>query len=657
MTLTLLTHALAYASAGLAVFPCKPDKAPHTEHGLKDASVDPALIETWWQTWPDALIAGRLPENQMALDIDPRHGGLDTWVALKNEFGPLPETRAHYSGRKDGGGHVWWLRPPGKLTTKPLDQWARQHGTGHETEHGWTCGLDILHHNLRYSILPPSLHASTGRPYEWAYLHGLEIEPAEMPPWLVDLLIDTTPTPEPFERRILPTSDGSIADWYCDQTTWRDILTGWQLLSGDGETDGSKWRHPAATAPFSATVRHGCLFVYSPNTPFEETGADDPHGYTKFRANAILNHHGNLSAAAKWLGEQRDGPPIDIRKLAPEPFPNEAVEESIELDSRFPIPIDWPTFWRQDHADEQWLIEPFLALGRSHALYAPAKTGKSLFVFEQVAALATGNPTLKQAAGQPAHVVYLDYEMTEADIQERLLDMGYDENVDLGHLHYYLLPSLPSLDTAIGGEILTALARHDQAVLVVIDTTGRAVQGDENDADTVRSYYRHTGARLKQAGITNIRIDHAGKDVAKGQRGTSAKNDDVDVVWQLTAAGNGLKLQSTHRRVSWVPETVALRREDGPLKHVPTGDLWAAGYDKAAAELDRLEAPDDIKTRDAEKLLRESGFRAGNAAIRSAVKYRVQNADRKTIERLGAASGAPFSAPYNQIGDPEMAQA
>jgi hypothetical protein len=43
------------------------------------------------------------------------------------------------------------------------------------------------------------------------------------------------------------------------------------------------------------------LFVYSPNTPFTVTTPGDPHGYTRFRAYAVLEHGGDLSAAARAL--------------------------------------------------------------------------------------------------------------------------------------------------------------------------------------------------------------------------------------------------------------------------------------------------------------------------------------------------------------------
>ena len=132
---------------------------------------------------------------------------------------------------------------------------------------------------------------------------------------------------------------------------------------------------------------------------------------------------------------------------------------------------------------------------------------------------------------EPIEVLYLDYEMTIRDVVERLEDMGYDDPDALGRLHYASLPSLDPLDSETGGRAIVDMAQHLKVKLVVVDTFSRAVRGEENEADTVRNWYRWTGQLLKAAGIAFLRIDHAGKDAKLGQRGTSAKNDDVDVVW------------------------------------------------------------------------------------------------------------------------------
>ena len=80
---------------------------------------------------------------------------------------------------------------------------------------------------------------------------------------------------------------------------------GWECLGLDPDADGSRWLHPAVTSSCSATIRHGCPFVYSTNTPFEVGEPGKPKGYTKFRAYAVLNHQGDLSAGA--LGKEMAG--------------------------------------------------------------------------------------------------------------------------------------------------------------------------------------------------------------------------------------------------------------------------------------------------------------------------------------------------------------
>jgi hypothetical protein len=257
--------------------------------------------------------------------------------------------------------------------------------------------------------------------------------------------------------------------------------------------------------------------------------------------------------------------------------------------------IDWTAFWARDRQDLDWLVEPFIARGRAHALAAPAKTGKSLLTLEAVAALATGRSVLAQPAGDPVDVVYVDFEMTEDDLHERLTDLGYGTDDDLSHLHYHLLPSLPPLDTDAGGWVLEQMAGDHHAGLLVIDTIGRAVDGPENDAETFLAFRRYAGTRLKRLGVAAVRLDHYGKDGDRGQRGSSAKNDDVDVVWQLTPGDSGsVRLRATHKRMAWVPEVVPLQRGGDPLRHRLVEDTWPTGAAEAVEMLDKLNVPLDI---------------------------------------------------------------
>jgi AAA domain len=299
----------------------------------------------------------------------------------------------------------------------------------------------------------------------------------------------------------------------------------------------------------------------------------------------------------------------------PEPDPTWAPDD--------PIFIHWPELWNgEDH--QEWLYENVFALGRGHAIYATHKQGKSLFVLWVCVQLATTRTDVD--------VIYLDYEMTRDDLRERLEDMGYGPNTDLTRLHYALLPSLPPLDTGEGAaallELVDAVQDPDLQTFVVIDTTGRAVQGDENSNDTIREFYRWTGTPLKRRQITWARLDHAGKDPTKGQRGGSAKGDDVDVVWRLTQQDEGgIKLHRDAARMSWIPDEVAFGMTKDPLGFVAGAELWPEGTREIADQLARLEVPMDASYNEA----RKKGVQGRKTIVLKAMKFRRQEADRLTI--------------------------
>ncbi|MDB4818315.1 AAA family ATPase [Acidimicrobiales bacterium] len=229
--------------------------------------------------------------------------------------------------------------------------------------------------------------------------------------------------------------------------------------------------------------------------------------------------------------------------------------------------IDWDTFWDTDFSAAQWLCEPLLAKGRTHAIVAPAKAGKSLLGLEMAAALATGRPFLGKSEGSPVIVVYVDYEMTEADVQERLREFGYGRDDDLSRLIYILLPNILPLDTPGGGAAFVADVLELDAEVVIIDTMTRAVSGEENKSETARDFYRQTLQPLKSRGVTTIRFDHMGRDPGKGARGSSGKVADVDVEWLMTVKGDAISLKGENVRMNWVPKQVSLIRGTGTPMH------------------------------------------------------------------------------------------
>jgi hypothetical protein len=182
--------ALDLVASGWAVFPCKPygddAKAPLTLHGHHDASRDPDVIRSWWTRWPDAMIGAPVPEPFLVVDVDPRNGGdLDE---LERLAGPIPATLTAWSGRGDGGRHLYFQRPAGPLTSTRLPT-----------------GIDLKVRG--YCIVPPSIHPASGQPYTW------DQRPAVPLPHALRALL-RPPTPKPRPARVTRKGRGTrLVDW------------------------------------------------------------------------------------------------------------------------------------------------------------------------------------------------------------------------------------------------------------------------------------------------------------------------------------------------------------------------------------------------------------------------------------------------------------
>ena len=307
--------------------------------------------------------------------------------------------------------------------------------------------------------------------------------------------------------------------------------------------------------------------------------------------------------------------------VADEPDPRQ--RPPVDLDLAGITPIDWPELWGVDPVGEDWCVEPILPRGRQAGLFAPAGVGKSLLAVDLSAAKATGRPVLGQPAQDPVSVVYIDQEMTREDLRERLGDFGYSEEDDLANLHYYQLTALPPLDTVDGGDALMAIVERHRPELVVLDTMARVVAGDENSADTFRSFFRCSGCHLKAAGVALLRLDHAGKDPSRGQRGSSSKADDLDLVWRLSMVEDRVVLNRVKTRISYVPLEVSFVRETDPkLRHVLAPLGVPAGTAEVIGLLDKLDVAPDPTAAVAMRTLKAAGQGRRKVIVLAALKAR-----------------------------------
>lgn len=522
--------------------------------GAKGHDTSYADVETWASDPATARlnVALRLPRGVVGLDVDAydgRHGGR-TLAAAEERWGALPET-VRSTSRADGVSGIRLFRVPG---AESLAWHANLDPFGlvpYDASH-----IDVIRHGHRYAMVWPSVHPKTGQVYRWLDADGQPL--------------DGLPRPDDLPE--LPAA-------------WVAGITGGQL-AGEPEPRGLLAVGDDHTGPIRAGGRDEALF----------------------RNACSLVARGIPLDLALRLQERRwqdcEQPPGDVLllsvALAKVPAAYDRYPAGVLLDGAGqPVagpdgaeaapgltPLDWTDVLEGEQPEPDWLAEPVVERGTSVVVYSPPKAGKSLLLLDVCARLAAGLPVLGHPAREPLRVLYLDAENTRADLAERLRAM-HVKAADLGaRLVYLQFPALQPLDTAAGGAQVQALAREHRPDLVVLDTLARFVQGDENEAQTYADLYRHALLALKRLGIAVVRLDHAGKDVQKGQRGSSAKSADVDAVWRLAAGPGGtVDLVRDVSRNGHGAERVRLARLTDPLRHVPAdgahhrGGLLSVGDD------------------------------------------------------------------------------
>lgn len=139
--------ALDYAARGWFVLPLKPrGKTPLTQHGLKDATIDPAALRAWWKQWPGANIGIACePSGLAVIDIDAKSGGMVTLDQITSLDPLCVDTLISRTG--GGGLHL--------VFEGSIPNTAGRIGAGIDTRGSGG-----------YIVAPPSVHES-GKVYCW----------------------------------------------------------------------------------------------------------------------------------------------------------------------------------------------------------------------------------------------------------------------------------------------------------------------------------------------------------------------------------------------------------------------------------------------------------------------------------------------------------
>jgi hypothetical protein len=273
-----------------------------------------------------------------------------------------------------------------------------------------------------------------------------------------------------------------------------------------------------------------------------------------------------------------------------QPVPDPSSPEG-EVRGRFDS-IDWTSAWQQDFSKLDWLAGEFVEVGQQLTLAAEGKAGKSLLILDWCRCLVLGLPFLTDKSFAPLKVLYFDKENSLKEIVTRLKCLGITQ-ADLPILQErFIYKQFPKFDgtlddpAGVAAEELLEIVDEVKPDVVILDTASRFIGGNENESSTWLNLYRLVHEPLKARKIVGIRIDHFGKDTGKGMRGSSAKSQDVDHVWELHEERdwedntNGevwkvhkLKFKRTHTRTGHGDEVYTIIRKG---KKTPE-KTWAEG--------------------------------------------------------------------------------
>ena len=170
---TLLDAALDYLRKGWSAIPMKGKRPMVAWKPFQGGRAEESQIRQWFSASDPTgvgIVTGKI-SNIFVLDVDvgPEKAGQESLGRLQLDHGPLPDTLWVRTG--GGGQHFYFRLPEGVEVRNATDL------------EGYP-GLDIRGDG-GYVVAPPSKHES-GCLYEW--IDSVVQEPAEAPPWLIDLV-------------------------------------------------------------------------------------------------------------------------------------------------------------------------------------------------------------------------------------------------------------------------------------------------------------------------------------------------------------------------------------------------------------------------------------------------------------------------------------
>jgi hypothetical protein len=242
-----------------------------------------------------------------------------------------------------------------------------------------------------------------------------------------------------------------------------------------------------------------------------------------------------ISAAVHALNQQRCSPPLPseeveqiatgILRYAPHGAPDLEVRSFTAIpDNQF-----------IERSPLLWHVKGVLPKAELVVVFGQSGSGKSFFVFDVVAAIATGEPWQGRKTSK-ARVVYVLAEGATG-FQNRLKAYAASRSGCLPGIR--IIADAPNLLTEDHFQLASAIDASGGADLIVIDTLAASSPGaDENAAKDMGRVIEHCKHLSKATGATVLLIHHSGKDGSKGARGWSGLRAAADAEIEVSKDGD-----------------------------------------------------------------------------------------------------------------------
>jgi putative DNA primase/helicase len=202
-------------------------------------------------------------------------------------------------------------------------------------------------------------------------------------------------------------------------------------------------------------------------------------------------------------------------------------------------PLGFQEFVTLDIPHREMLLHPILPEKGLSMLYAPRGIGKTLLALSIGLAVASGANLLRWSAPRARRVLYVDGEMTMADLQERLRQIAVGLGCEIPNDAFRILAAdhterginLASQQGQTG--IDRVLDRTD---LLILDNLSTLFPSGGESASDAWVPMENWLLNLRRRGVSVLFVHHAGTNGR--QRGTSRREDVLDTVLALRRPAN-----------------------------------------------------------------------------------------------------------------------